>query len=224
MKPPPLHLYMGEARIASDWLRGRWLERDLAARYPGDGRDVMVLPGLFTTDNRTAMLRRVLAKAGYTVHGWGLGRNMPVKADLLERLDKRIELIAPKGTMTLVGWSLGGLIAREYAKHAPGRIAEVITLGSPFSGDPRANRAWKAYELMADHPVDAPPIAAVFAQKPPVPTTAIWSARDGIIPPEAARGQPDERDHAVEVNCGHFGLGCAPDALEAVLRVLAGPR
>ncbi len=219
---PPFKHYLGEARVVTDWMRGRLSERRLAARYPGDGRAVIVIPGLFTSDARTAMLRRVLKKAGYRTYGWGLGRNMPIKADILDRFGVRVSEIEKRegGTVTLIGWSLGGLIARAYAHHAPHQIGGVITLGSPFSGDPRSNRAWQIYELVADHKVDAPPLPIDRAAKPPVPTTAIWSARDGIIAADAARGEPHERDHDVEIRCGHFAMSSAPEALEAVLKVL----
>ena len=222
MNAPPLRHALGEARIGFDWVRGRLMEDALAARWPGDGRTVIVLPGLFTDDARTRMLRRVLKRAGYKAHGWGLGRNMPVRADLMARLDVRIEALQRRegGKVALVGWSLGGVIAREYAKHAPDRVSQVITLGAPFSGDPRDNRAWRWYEAFADHTVDAPPLAGERREKPPVPTTAIWSQRDGIIPPSAARGQEGERDHDIEIRSGHFAMSCAPDALEAVLKAL----
>ena len=216
---PPLRHYFGEARIVGDWMRGRLAEDALAARWRGDGRAVMVIPGLFTSDRRTAMLRRVLDKAGYRTFGWGLGRNMPIRADILERMGASVANIdAP---VTLIGWSLGGLIARAYAAHAPDRVSSVITLGTPFSGHPHSNRAWRMYELMADHKVDNPPIVFDRGAKPPVPTTAIWSARDGVIAAESARGLPHERDVEIGVNCGHFALTTAPDALEAVLRALA---
>ena len=219
---PPLRHYLGEARIAADWLRGRLAEDRLAARYPGDGRAVIVIPGLFTSDSRTNMLRRVLKKAGYRTYGWGLGRNMPIKADILDRFDTRVSEVQARegGAITLVGWSLGGLIARAYAKKAPEKIAGVITLGTPISGDPRSNRAWKIYELVADHKVDNPPVDFDRATKPPVPTTAIWSARDGIISVDAARGRAHERDREIEIGCGHFAMSAAPDALEAVLLAL----
>jgi dienelactone hydrolase len=222
MTEPALRHYLGEARIGLDWVRGRLVEDSLAARWPGDGRTVIVLPGLFTSDARTRMLRRVLKRAGYRTYGWGLGRNMPVRADLMARMDERIDGLQARegGKVSLVGWSLGGVIAREYAKHAPDRVAQVITLGAPFSGDPRANRAWRWYEAFADHTVDAPPFPGERSEKPPVPTTAIWSARDGIIPPGAARGQAGERDADLEIRCGHFAMSCAPDALEAVLKAL----
>ncbi len=197
-------------------------ESALAERYPGDGRAVIVIPGLFTNDSRTALLRRTLKKAGYRTYGWGLGRNMPIKADILDRFGERVSYVQARegGQVTLIGWSLGGLVARAYAHHAPDRVAEVITLGSPFSNDPRANRAWQIYELVADHKVDAPPLVFDRSAKPPVPTTAIWSARDGIISIESARGEAHERDQEVEINCGHFAMSASPDALEAVLEVL----
>lgn len=223
---PPFRHYLGEGRIVRDWIKGRRAEAALAAQYPGDGRAVIVIPGLFTSDARTAMLRRVLKKAGYRTYGWGLGRNMPIKADILDRFAARMEEVRARdgGPITLIGWSLGGLIARGYGHHAPNEVAEIITLGSPFSNDPRANRAWKIYELMADHSVDAPPIAYDLRAKPPVPTTAIWSARDGIISQESARGLPHESDHRVEIRCGHFAMSCAPDAMEAVLQLLSQKR
>ena len=220
---PPLRHYFGEARVGLDWLRGRMVEDQLAAAHPGDGRAVIVLPGLFTSDARTTMLRRVLKKAGYRTYGWGLGRNMPIKADILDRFGARVDAVRARegGAVTLIGWSLGGLIARAYASHAPEKVAQVITLGTPFSGDLRANRAWKIYELVADHKVHEPPLSFDRSAKPPVPTTAIWSARDGVIAAEAARGLAHERDDEVEIRCGHFAMSSAPDALEAVLRVLA---
>lgn len=222
VRVPPFRHYLGEARVGADWLRGRLAENRLAAQYPGDGRAVIVIPGLFTSDNRTNMLRRVLKKAGYRTYGWGLGRNMPIKADILERFGVRVaEVLAREnGPVALVGWSLGGLIARGYAQLAPDQVSSVITLGTPFSGDPRSNRAWKIYELVADHKVDDPPVAFDRATKPPVPTTAIWSSRDGIISVEAARGLPHERDTEIEISCGHFAMSSAPDALEAVLSAL----
>ncbi len=220
---PPLKHYLGEARFLRDWTRGRRMEDTLSLAYPGDGRVVIVIPGLFTSDKRTTLLRRVLRKAGYRTYGWGLGRNMPIKADVLDRFETRVKSVLDKEnttSVTLIGWSLGGLVARAYAHHQPPHVAEVITLGSPFSGDPRANRAWQIYELVGDHKVDAPPIPMDRSAKPPCPTTAIWSPRDGIIAQEAARGEPHERDEEIEVNCGHFALPVSPDALEAVLKTL----
>ncbi len=223
-RPPQVRLSLQEARVASDYVRGRRAENGLARDWPGDGRPILVIPGMFAADRKMRMLRRVIEKAGYASYGWELGRNMPHRASaVLSGIDARVDEIAQQHDrpVTLIGWSLGGLIAREYAKHASDRVEAVITMGSPFSGNLRHNNAWRAFELFARHPIDASPFAHGMATKPPVHTTAIWSPKDGIIPPRAARGLPHERDAEVQVNCGHMGYVCAPDALEAILRILA---
>ena len=106
----------------------------------------------------------------------------------------------------LVGWSLGGLFARELARAFPDKVRAVVTLGSPFSGDPKQNNVWRLYEWVAGHKVDEPPIPRI-TDKPPVPHLAIWSRRDGIVAPRAARGLDDERDKEVEMRCTHMAFG-----------------
>jgi pimeloyl-ACP methyl ester carboxylesterase len=219
---PPIGLLLGEVRVLSDWRRGGRIGPALRVPREGDGRAVLVLPGFFASDRAMVRLRRTIRAAGYTSYGWGPGRNFGVKSDTLARIDARIDRIEQdvSGPVTLVGWSLGGLMAREYAKYAPHRVEKVITLGSPFSGDPRANHAWRVYELVARHPVDAPPIAVCMSEKPPVHTTAIWSRNDGLIAPASARGEDGERDDAVEVKCGHLGFPSDEMAIRAVLAAI----
>ncbi len=172
----------------------------------GNNQPILVLPGFMASDRTTARLRRSLNTAGFDAHGWNLGRNTGITADILERLDARLDALNLDTKITLIGWSLGGLIAREYAKHAPHRIAKVITLGSPFSGDLRANNAWRVYETIAGHAIDNPPIQINLAQKPPVPTIAFWSARDGVIAAQSSRGQTDETDSTLELDCTHMAF------------------
>jgi pimeloyl-ACP methyl ester carboxylesterase len=138
----------------------------------GKGRPVMVIPGFLATDWSTVILRRTLEAAGYRAYGWGLGMNLGARHDLLERMEAQLARAAHHGPVSLVGWSLGGIYARELAKRRPDQVAKVITLGSPFSGDVRANNAWRLYELINDHKVDAPPIEVRVNEKPPVPTIA----------------------------------------------------
>lgn len=221
--PPPLALLLGEARVLGDWARGARDNRRLARDHDGRGHPVMVLPGFMVSEIRMELFRRSLMRAGYRAHGWGLGRNLGVTADMLDRLDAQMDTIQAGSNgkpVSLVGWSLGGLIAREYAKHAPDRVARVVTMGSPFSGDPRSNHAWRLYEFVTKHPVDAPPLAVRLAEKPPVPTYALWSKRDGIVSPASARGRDGEVDKSIEVDCSHLAFACAPEAMDAVLRVL----
>ena len=223
--PPSLSLLFGEARVFGDWARGARENGRIARRHDGAGHKVVILPGFMVSEARMDLFRHTLDCAGYRAFGWGLGRNLGVTFDMLERLDARLDQIDREvaGTVTLVGWSLGGLIAREYAKYAPHRVARVVTMGSPFSGNPRANNAWKLYEWVAKHPVDAPPIDARLAEKPPMPTYALWSRRDGIVAPASARGLPGEADQSIEVDCSHLAFACAPEAVGAVLDVLAQP-
>ena len=189
----------------------------------GQGQPVMVLPGYLTTDTSSVRLRRSLSAAGYAAYGWGQGRNRGARASLLERLAARVgEIAARHGQpVALVGWSLGGVYAREMAKLQPQDVTLVMTLGSPFSGNPRDNNAWRIYELLNDHPVDNPPLPVNLAGKPPVPTIAVWSRRDGIIAPHAARGLAHESDRAVEVDCLHLTYARAPKGIAAIGALLA---
>jgi pimeloyl-ACP methyl ester carboxylesterase len=122
--------------------------------------------------------------------------------------------------VTLVGWSLGGLFAREIARRQPASVGKVVTMGTPFSGDPRANNAWRAYQVVTGHSVNAPPIDCDFSEKPPVPTIALWSPRDGVIHPRSACGWPHERDRAVAIRCSHLGFASDPRVIAEVLRQL----
>jgi len=151
-------------------------------------------------------LRRALAAGGWRTYPWGLGWNSGAKSDTIERLIAQLKAIDDPRPVLLVGWSLGGIYAREVARAVPERIRAVVTLGSPFSGDPHANNVWRLYEWVAGHKVDAPPIPRNTA-KPPVPTLAIWSRRDGLIAVSAARGLPGESDEEVEFHCSHMAFG-----------------
>jgi pimeloyl-ACP methyl ester carboxylesterase len=145
--------------------------------------------------------------------GWNLG----VRADTIERLGRRLDRISGDKPILLVGWSLGGLFARELGRAFPDRVRAVVTLGSPFSGDPHQNNVWRLYEWVARHKVDDPPIPR-NTDKPPVPHLALWSRRDGLIAPRAARGLEHERDKAVELDCNHMAFGVSPRAARDVMR------
>jgi alpha/beta hydrolase fold len=187
----------------------------------GNGSNVMVLPGFMASDQTTSRLRRSLQDAGFNAHGWGLGRNKGIRSDIFKRLDDRLDALQLDAPLTLVGWSLGGLIAREYAKVAPHRVAKVVTLGSPFSGDPRSNNAWRIYEFVAGHKVDAPPIDVTLSEKPPVPTLAFWSPNDGVVAPRSACGMDHESDRQIELGCTHMAFVARPDAIRAIARVIS---
>jgi dienelactone hydrolase len=183
-----------------------------------DGVRVLVIPGLMADDRGMLPLRLALRARGYRVYRWKLGRNNGATADMLDRVDARIRDIQRRDSapIVLVGWSLGGLIAREYAKIAPQRVAAVISLASPFSGDISATLVARVYKWVAGHSVSALPIACNLSEKPPVPTVTIWSPCDGVIPAPAARGAPDESDHQIEIACAHMTFPRSRAAHEAI--------
>ena len=192
----------------------------LGARGPVDGPPALVLPGFIANDRTTLELRRALARAGWRVHPWALGWNLGARADTVERIAARIDEIAGGKPLLLVGWSLGGVYAREVARAHPGKVAAAVTLGSPFSGDPKLNNVWRLYERVAGHSVDDPPVPR-DSSKPPVPTLAIWSRADGIVAPISARGQPGESDKAVEFSCSHMAFGVSRRVADRVAAEIA---
>jgi pimeloyl-ACP methyl ester carboxylesterase len=149
-------------------------------------------------------LRRALAESGYRVYGWNLGVN--TGADIFDLILQRIDEIYDDRPIVLVGWSLGGLFARELARAVPDKIRAVVTLGSPISGDLKHNNVWRLYEWITGHKVDQAPVKRQ-EEKPPVPSLAIWSNKDGLIPAESARGSILNRDVEFEVPCTHMALG-----------------
>lgn len=176
----------------------------------------MVIPGFLAQDRHTTQLRRALAQAGFRVHPWRQGWNMGARADTLERLKHAVDLCGHDEALLLVGWSLGGLYARELARAEPDRVRAVVTLGSPVWGDRRRyTNVWRLYERVAGHPVDDPPIPD-RQEKPPVPTLAIWSAKDGIVGARSARGTEATRDKAVEVDTSHMGFAMSSKGARSV--------
>ncbi len=219
---PPIPLLMREVFVVADWIRGKAWLRDLPRGAAQTDMPVLTLPGFLVDDDRLRLMRMALNRHGFRAHRWKLGRNVGATADILDRLNDRVDHLLDKNgePIALVGWSLGGLFAREYAKRYPEKISRIITLGTPFSGDPRTNNAWRLYEWVAKHPVSAPPVPIHPDAKPAVPTFALWSPNDGVVSASAASGLAEERDAALELACGHMGFICAPEALQAIIRCL----
>jgi dienelactone hydrolase len=189
----------------------------LGPRGPEDGPPVLVIPGFLATDRTTMDLRRALARAGWRAHPLLLGVNTGAKKDTLDLLEKRLDEICGRGKVLLVGWSLGGMFARQLAHRCPKKVRAVITLGSPFSGDLKTNtNVRELYERIAGHDVYQPPFPHL-QEKPPVPTLALWSRRDGIVAPRAARGLKHEVDKAVEIDTHHVGFAVYRPVLSRVV-------
>ncbi|WP_435417485.1 alpha/beta hydrolase [Parerythrobacter aurantius] len=221
-KPPPLWRWASEL-VAVPKVLAAPLRRPHKIESFGEGRPVLVIPGMLSGDKSTALLRGTLREAGFDPHGWGEGFNVRVTAETIARLERRLAAItASSGRKVIViGWSLGGMYARLLAHRRPELVELVMTLGSPFSGNRRANNAWRLYELLNDHTVDAPPFSEDISVKPPVKTIAMWSSDDGIVSAPCALGRPDESDCQVELPFRHFELGCSRPAIAKVLATLA---
>ena len=232
IKAPSLMLMLMEGRAV--WEFGAYLAAmPMFKRLPkGDGHPVMVLPGLAATDASTAPLRRFLRGRGYVPLGWELGRNLGLREGLLERMLERIDAAFDTHgeKISLVGWSLGGVFARELAKLRPEKVRMVITLGSPHSGDPKATNAGRFYEYVAGHSVDSPPIDTRLHKAPPVPTTSIYSKTDGVVawqnchqtrPISDVKAKQNEN---IRVAGSHCGLGVNPTVLFVIADRLAQPK
>jgi len=217
---PSLWRLVAESEVVLEPLRR--LRRTIDAAPAAHPQTVMLLPGFATHPVRMRYMAKQLEKAGHTVKRWGMGFNWGATQERLEALEHRLDDINLRydQPVVLVGWSLGGLFARELAKLHPDKVAKVITMGSPFSGSMRANNAWRAYQFVTGHRVDRPPIDAHLHEKPPVETVALWSPRDGIVSPRSACGRDGERDRAIALRCSHLDFAYSPESIAAVLREL----
>jgi pimeloyl-ACP methyl ester carboxylesterase len=194
----------------------------------GDGHPVMVLPGFATSDAMTTALRQYLTVMGYQVFPWELGWNMDQHSagENGEHIACRIEQIAQDtgSAVSLVGWSLGGILAREAARRDHTGLRQVITLASPFTGDPRATSITGVYELLTGNPLSSVAARDRYAQshRPlPVPTSAIYSKSDGIAAWRNCLGEESPISENIEVHASHFGMVASPAVFWAVADRLA---
>lgn len=220
--PPSLWLLAGEALAMRRRLFWNGLE-GIGPVAKQSGQPVIVFPAFLAHEVVCTRLLKTLQLAGYEASTWGLGVNRGFREGLLEEM---VSLVEEKASslgrpVILLGWSLGGIFAREVAKLIPQHVERVVTLASPFSGSIKANNVWKIYEKVAGHPVDHLPIEVFPNEKPPVPTFALWSPYDGAVAPACARGLPGERDKERKVGCKHADFVSHPIALRAVLETLA---
>jgi pimeloyl-ACP methyl ester carboxylesterase len=188
----------------------------------GDGHSALVMPGLFASDVSTRPLRTFLKSRGYDVHGWGLGRNLGPRPGVAEGMLERIRHLRQKSgrKVSLIGWSLGGVYARQLAKQCPDDVRLVISLGSPFNGSPRANNAWRIYEYASGRRADERPMGPL-PKPPPVPTTAIFSRTDGVCAWQCCVETAGPQVENIEVESSHCGLGHHPAVVYAVAERLA---
>ncbi len=191
-----------------------------------EDRHVLVLPGFMAGDASTTPLRAVLGSLGHETHGWGLGRNIGPTAAILDGLLGLVErLHREKGPIDLVGWSLGGLFAREVTRLAPTTVRQVVTLGSPFQtvGPEESNVSGAFTALRSRHSDDVlvPRIPSWAREPMGVPTTSIYTKGDGIVSWHQCLNRDLPQTENVEVYGSHCGLGHNPAAIYAVADRLA---
>ncbi len=188
----------------------------------GDGHPVLVLPGFMASDSSTAPLRKFIGNLGYNAYAWELGRNYAKLRFLEALLDKIDHIYEETGQkVSIIGWSLGGIYARQIAKEKPEMIRQVITLGSPFRGISELNNATWLYNLLpgSKRVVDLNPILLEDLPLPaPVPTTAIYTKEDGIVPWQSCLEEEEDWLHQnIQVRGSHLGLGVNPSVLEIIM-------
>ena len=189
----------------------------------GDGHCVLVLPGLAANDLTTLPMRAFLKDRGYQPSPWDQGLNLGPRAGVLDALRARVRELfeLDRKKISLVGWSLGGVYARELAKEMPELVRCVITLGSPFAGPPQATNAWWLFERVSGHPEPDAAMQAALRTAPPVPTTSIYSRTDGIVAWQCSLNPPGPLAENIEVHASHIGLGLNPLAMVAIADRLA---
>jgi pimeloyl-ACP methyl ester carboxylesterase len=225
LRPPNICLMLAEGRGLFEF-NSSLLLLPLLMRAPrGDGHPVLTLPGFLASDLSMVPMRRYLKALGYDTYAWSLGRNLGglsrMRASLRDLLRRINESTGRK--VSVVGWSLGGVYARDLALHAPEAVRSVITLGSPFAGDIRATNATRLYEALTGESVDdIPEVRQAIAGDMPVPTTSIYSRADGIVNWRTSVLRPSVIAENIEVLlASHIGLGVNPAALWAVADRLA---
>ena len=226
--PPPRWLLFVEGRAFYEML-STYVSLPLLRCGPeGDGHPVLLFPGFLASDISTTPLRRFLESQGFSAHRWALGRNLGPRGDFEDRMmDRLVELHERyQQKVSIVGWSLGGIYARVLANRAPEIVRSVITLGSPFNHNPRANHSWRLFEFLSKRPIDEVPDETFrfIRNPPPLPTTAVYSRTDGVAAWPCCRDDEEgELNENIEVPGSHIGLGVNPLVYHLLLDRLSQP-
>ena len=219
-QPPHPLLRMAEIFAVQEYAAFYALRGQLAFLPKGDGHPVLVLPGFMADDTSTRPMRSLLIDLGYDAYGWGLGPNIEVNDARMEKmLAVLVEIYELTGKkVSIIGWSLGGVFARELAKVVPEKVRMVISLGSPISND----REHSAVRHLFEHINEQQPksssgeLGQDLETAPPVPTTSIYTKTDGVVSWQGSIQRPENETENIEVRGTHCGLGFNPTVMIAV--------
>ena len=194
----------------------------------GDGHHVIVLPGFTADDRSTRPLRLLLRDIGYHSHGWRLGDNIGPTPEILVGLRSLLERIHADaaGPVSIIGWSLGGIYARELAREAPACVRQVITLGSPIQmiGQDSSSAQGRYDSLAHLHdPSVQRNVREAFLPMLEVPATSVYSRTDGVVKWQASLISRTERSENIRVYGSHCGLGFNNSVAYAIADRLAQP-
>lgn len=230
---PATHLLLTETARAGLEFGAMGAMLPVLRRAPrGDGHSVLVLPGFMASDNSTRTLRWYLRDLGYRTHAWRLGVNVGPTDRILDGMANRIEALASDARtegrpISLIGWSLGGVYARIMARQFPDIVRQVITLGSPFALEDReASNVSPLYNMLStfhSQRVDSLHTPEWGQPEMPMPTTAIYTKGDGIVPWGSCVDERRDNAENVRVIGSHCGLGHNPRALLVIADRLAQP-
>jgi hypothetical protein len=221
LEPPPLSGLIRETRGLLELPRLMLNFRGLARQPRGQRQPVLLLPGYGAGDGSTVILKIYLRLLGYRVRGWGLGRNSGNVPDLMPRIIKRIGSFARRTQqqVRLIGWSLGGYLAREAARERPDLVYRVITLGTPVVGGPKYTVV--AHRFQQDMAAIEAEIELRNRISLCTPVTAIYSRADAVVAWEACIDQNGNDVEHVEVRTTHVGLGFSPEVYKIIAQRLA---
>ncbi|RIL04550.1 MAG: hypothetical protein DCC71_13730 [Proteobacteria bacterium] len=213
-----------EARIALDLAAGLRHAPNLVRAPRGDRSPVLLLPGYAAGDTSMFLLRCFLRGLGWDARGWGLGINRGDAPALLPRVVHVLETMAARSrrAVALVGWSMGGFLAREAARDRPELVSQVITLGTPVIGGPKYTAVAETFRRRG-YDLDAIEAECEARACRPIaaPVTAIYSRRDGVVAWQACIDRTSRAARHVEVHSTHAGLGFDPRVWRIVAERLA---
>ena len=229
LRPPGLGLLLAEVRGIFEFNASLMLSPFLMSAPRGDGHPVLTLPGFLASDVSMAPMRRYLTELGYDPHAWRMGRNTGGLTRVRMALRNRLaEIHRSTGRkVSIIGWSLGGVYARDLALHAPEMVRYVVTLGSPFANDVRATNATRLYEALSGETVGSDPVLLqALAGDLPVPTTSIYSRADGIVkrPMPMISCRTRSYRHWPTRICGSRDRICAPGSTQSCATAFLRPR
>jgi pimeloyl-ACP methyl ester carboxylesterase len=223
--PPPFFLLLDQL-VTLEFGAFLALAPVLSLGDEGKSRPVLVLPPFGASDWSTAPLRAILSQRGYATYGWKLGGNIGPRPHIVAGLDRRLREVQARHqtTVSVIGWSLGGVYARELARVHPQAVRQVITLGSPYHFRPGdRSQASALYDAIAPRLNAFLPHFEPEDSRPPfpVPATSIYTRTDGVVNWRACIDPVGPTSENVEVRGSHSGLGFNVAAVVAISDRLA---